>query len=415
MASISHRRTGMSIGRPWSIVIAILYGFALLSLLEDIQRSPVQLSKKQNFNLRHRTNLSRGEPHNETRQIECEGQENNIVGVHASLKITQMLNPAQQQTKSSKFLNTCDSEDFDLLVFQLPKEHCNDSRLHPWSDRCSFSYATRCPDNSQWWTPTIHTEFVNSVFIGGQNSDFGMRAIQFLQLATGEEKYNIDHWRREALLGNAAYAQKCPLPSLFLNNTRVTVKRPRTTVHYFATNTETTTKLLQASKILNWDQFFKVKNFPYFTPDTLDRMFSMARKQPVDMLRIDGESNVYAILKSGKRQFLPKTRYLEFEYNWMAGWTKRKLSETIELLDREGFICYWAGTGGNLWRITDCWQDHYDGKFWSNVACVSRSHDDLVETMETMFQNTIRKGHSITYSNENTVGTDGSVSSWMKA
>ena len=38
-------------------------------------------------------------------------------------------------------------------------------------------------------------------------------------------------------------------------------------------------------------------------------------------------------------------------------------------LDKIGFTCCWAGCG-ELWRITDCWQPHYDGGiFWSNVAC----------------------------------------------
>jgi hypothetical protein len=405
MATISRRRTGMSFGQPWSIVIAILYGCAGLSLFEDMQRSPILSSKKKNCNLRHGKHLTQEEFQNKTTKFEYVSHYNNIGKVNVPSTIPQ--DSFQQRTTSSKFLNTCDLEDLNLLSVQLPKDQCEDSRLHPWSHRCSFSYATRCPDNSQWWTPTIQAGFVNSVFIGGQSSDFGMRAVQLLQLVTGEEKYNIDDWRREAL-GDVADVHQCSYPSL-LNSTRVTVKRSRTTVYFFGTKIETTKKLEQASKNLNWDQFFKVKNFPYFTDDTLDRMFSMVRRQPVDMLRIYGDNNVYAILKSGKRRFLPKTRYLEFEYNWMEGWTKQTLSETVEFLDSEGFVCYWAGTDGNLWRITDCWQDHYDYKFFSTVACVSRSHDDLVDTMETMFQNTIRKGHNITYSN---FGSDGSVSSW---
>ena len=57
-------------------------------------------------------------------------------------------------------------------------------------------------------------------------------------------------------------------------------------------------------------------------------------------------------------------------------------------MDELGFTCYWAGRG-ELWRITGCWQTHYGGAFWSNVACANRRlAPSLLQTMETVFLET---------------------------
>lgn len=60
--------------------------------------------------------------------------------------------------------------------------------------------------------------------------------------------------------------------------------------------------------------------------------------------------------------------------------------------DGGGFVCYWAGRGGKLWRISDCWLDHYDElKEWSNVACVNwKRAPTLAARMEARFLQTIQ-------------------------
>jgi hypothetical protein len=68
---------------------------------------------------------------------------------------------------------------------------------------------------------------------------------------------------------------------------------------------------------------------------------------------------------------------------------KRPLKSVIDYMNGIGFTCYWAGRS-ELWRITDCWQPHYDGSFWSNVACAHRQLAPvLLERMETLFLKTI--------------------------
>jgi hypothetical protein len=62
------------------------------------------------------------------------------------------------------------------------------------------------------------------------------------------------------------------------------------------------------------------------------------------------------------------------------------LKSAISYLDDIGFTCYFPGQQGELWRITDCWQDHYSGIFWSNVACVHRDlAPALFQRMEQIF------------------------------
>ena len=58
-------------------------------------------------------------------------------------------------------------------------------------------------------------------------------------------------------------------------------------------------------------------------------------------------------------------------------------------MDELGFTCYWAGRS-ELWRITGCWQPHYGGAFWSNVACANRRlAPSLLERMERVFLDTL--------------------------
>ena len=65
------------------------------------------------------------------------------------------------------------------------------------------------------------------------------------------------------------------------------------------------------------------------------------------------------------------------------------MKSAIDYMNNIGFTCYWPGQG-ELWRITGCWQPHYDDSFWSNIACAHRKlAPALHERMETLFLKTI--------------------------
>jgi FkbM family methyltransferase len=121
----------------------------------------------------------------------------------------------------------------------------------------------------------------------------------------------------------------------------------------------------------------------------------------IDMISVDVEGFDWPVLLAGAMA-LRRTRYVELEYNWKGAWAEHKLSEVTETMKERGFVCYWAGDAGHLWRITDCWLPHYDLKFWSNVACVNVLLPDTVtpsmaERMEATFLDTMAAGNTLQY------------------
>ena len=101
------------------------------------------------------------------------------------------------------------------------------------------------------------------------------------------------------------------------------------------------------------------------------------------------------MISGGKKSALSRVNYLEFEYNWLPPWKNTPLLGVIDDLDSIGFTCYWAGFNKTIWRITDCWLDHYKIHTWSNIACVNRNAPDVrdvANNMERLFLETIDKG-----------------------
>merc|ERR1711941_6494 len=93
---------------------------------------------------------------------------------------------------------------------------------------------------------------------------------------------------------------------------------------------------------------------PVYTLDTFMSDVLNDTKSIIDHLSIDVEG-FDALVLEGASQTLPRVRYLEFEYNWKGPWLHKSLSALIMYLKQHGFACYWAGTHGHIWRITNCW------------------------------------------------------------
>lgn len=110
--------------------------------------------------------------------------------------------------------------------------------------------------------------------------------------------------------------------------------------------------------------------------------------KPINILSIDTEGFDYEVLFGATNDILRRVEYLEFEYHSVGVWKDHNLSDAVEMLDTNGFTCYWAGMD-RLWRITDCWISHYDAHVWSNVACVNRSVMKLASKMEEIFERTL--------------------------
>ena len=96
----------------------------------------------------------------------------------------------------------------------------------------------------------------------------------------------------------------------------------------------------------------------------------------VDILSIDTEGTDPHVIFAGT-ETLKKTRYLEFEvHRDLEGtpWATTTLQSVIEFLDNLQFDCFWASGKGELFKITQCWNEQYeaDSHCWSNVVCVKR-------------------------------------------
>jgi FkbM family methyltransferase len=137
------------------------------------------------------------------------------------------------------------------------------------------------------------------------------------------------------------------------------------------------------------------ESVPTYKLDTFVQKFVVKEAkqddQPIiiDFLSVDVEGFDWPVLL-GATKTLQSTKYLEFEYHQVGAWKQHKLSTAITSLQQQGFVCYWAGHG-KLWRITDCWMDHYDvSKTWSNVACVNLAlAPTLALRMEGVFLKTL--------------------------
>ena len=109
----------------------------------------------------------------------------------------------------------------------------------------------------------------------------------------------------------------------------------------------------------------------------------------VDVLTIDTEGFDWRVLR-GARSVVARTRYLEFEYHevWGQG---DLLKDAVDYLEELGFVCYFAGRDGRLFKLTHgCWVNElYEVRVWSNVACVHRSESAWLGIMEDYYQKTL--------------------------
>ncbi len=101
-----------------------------------------------------------------------------------------------------KPLEQCTPEQLKTIATQLPPDDCLQFRGKPWMQRCSFTYATRCPD-AIWledFYTNIHSETssikMKSPFFGifiGCNKGFD--AFNALRMGSGNRHFEKSDWR----------------------------------------------------------------------------------------------------------------------------------------------------------------------------------------------------------------------------
>mmetsp|Transcript_34429 Transcript_34429/g.72481 ORF Transcript_34429/g.72481 Transcript_34429/m.72481 type:complete len:318 (-) Transcript_34429:515-1468(-) len=106
----------------------------------------------------------------------------------------------------------CTSDEIDVLRHQLPPTDCVSTKKQPWRQKCSFTYATRCPDNP-WLEDYFHSIHRNRIKLASSTSssnnnndlDFlslfigcnkGMDAVNAMRMGSGNSIFDKEAWRK---------------------------------------------------------------------------------------------------------------------------------------------------------------------------------------------------------------------------
>lgn len=346
-------------------------------------------------------------------------------------------------TKPGVFPPKCPSRDLKKLSQQLPAAGCEANQKKPWRRlACSFSMATTCHD-SIWFkeyyakNPFDSSVVPTSIHVGCNK---GYQAAEFLRLATRDaavynweklqkahqkSKYEVkdgllkssvcpirsDDWESISVPahGNGDARAFCiePFPSTFklLEESMKSLKPPNAfmklsqvviaDIKADVDIPDTDVAGEDGTGLNSWKQKCKkgsdekCTNVPITTlDDWVSEQPGLGPEDPIHFLSLGLEGADPRAL-AGSAKTLPRVQYLEFQYHWLGDWDTHNLQETLESLKTYGMVCYFAG-GKNLWRVTDCWQDHYALKFFSNVACANvNKAPGLVQAMEERFKKTL--------------------------
>lgn len=332
------------------------------------------------------------------------------------------------------FPPTCTKREIDTVKYQLPDFRCKRTARTSFNHHCSFSYATRCHD-AIWFKEQFIRQQNQSVAMAMQDGTvskstailvgctYGIVAANTLRMVSGNPQYKIESWK--SAMGGIADLGVCPVQPFPLSpSSRIT--NDKSVVHCIEVTPSTANNLHNAVQKLGWQDHLVVHNaglimsheslvisegiqIPTYSLDNfVDRHQNSGSNGTVEYLRIAGEEKPFDILLGGSNSLKERIKYLEFEYNSKQSWKDHSLSEAVDLLRTYGFACYWAGSFGNIWRLTDCWLPYYDLKFWSSVACVNLNlAKPLAAKMEAMAMETLQQENDIHFMNERLVGTDG--------
>jgi len=266
-----------------------------------------------------------------------------------------------KQRAAAAGLKQCSSEQLAIINKQLPPDDCESFADRPRTQRCSFSYATRCPDSvwiDEYYTQQLlkrnQKDNTQQPFVGifvGCNK--GMDAINTLRMGSGNSFFNKTNWinamnmstdddgvchqsqpRMEFQLLEDADVKPdsssqvfCiePMPATYraLSNSASTLGYDTNgfTVTHAAMSKEdgivqfpnsTKTGKEQHSMEHCADPNIDCIDIPMYSLDTYVSEF-VSKDLPIDYLSVDVEGFDQDVLLGG-RNTLSRVHYLEFEY-----------------------------------------------------------------------------------------------------
>lgn len=322
-------------------------------------------------------------------------------------------------------IDSCSAARLATIQQQLPSEECLKHRNSPYlyAGSCSFSYATRCPQ-PHWLVNYLKevatTRPRQALQVGSIHQ--GIDSINTMRMLSFNASYDSIKWKETIAKGNSGGTKLCS--SIIDSSFPIPEKGSVSPVnmHLLERDHDRFSQLKLAHQTLSYGDSLRIVNAEMsgierkqqLTDGTIMQHHSLdsyvkqfLKEGPIDFLSLHGGEEP-AILS---RADLSNVQYLEFGYHWKDRWEESQfnLQRIVNRLKDQGLICYWAGTGGNLWRITDCWQNYYDVKVWANIACARATNHGLVRSMEEHFNKTLEQGRAIEYKNRSTAETDGKV------
>jgi FkbM family methyltransferase len=345
----------------------------------------------------------------------------------------------------ASFPPVCTAEQRSIIEQQLPPDLCNQTVRSPWRNKCSFTFATQCPEaiwlQEYYKVKKPNTPAPVAIYVGCNK---GMDAVDTLRMLSGDAFIDKKPWKKQFFTAEKVVPGVCNQENTPSFDVSLVPLRSDARVYCVEAMPKTAVQLSTTALKMGYHGKLIVTNaamsstngmvaFPdeaagtenhgielcqthadrcakvqmYRLDTYVDKYLPEVHKEDttriIDFLSTDVEGFDWEVLKGGDKT-LRRVRYLEFEYNHRGKWQDTLLSTAISTLKEQGFVCYWAGANGNAWRLTDCFLDYYNLKFWSNVACVNtklKNEDDgavfIANRLEELFLQTLAKGDSLQF------------------
>lgn len=362
----------------------------------------------------------------------AEDTHNNALGIAQQAAGMILANAAEADPV---FPPECSAAQMAQLQFQLPAGGCERNKNKAWRrTACSFSMASSCADLvwfKQFYAQNPVSGIFTSIHVGCNK---GYQAVELLAVGSQDPyKYDWKEWKT-AFVGGAPSQvednwESCPHAPVAAG----TDKRPARAYciepvpNIFERLQQTKAKMnfgdelhMQqlvisnvADDILvhnggdkigtegvglgNWQQACSNPNgnpdCTQVAVDSLDHWVTTTDIGPTDPIHYVslGLQGYDYLALVGSARTLKRIHYLELQYHWFGNWGSQSLQDMVVRMKRKHFVCYWAGDN-KLWRITDCYQDHYENRFFANIVCVNvQMAPELAKHMEGIFLKTLEQ------------------------
>lgn len=296
-----------------------------------------------------------------------------------------------QATPPPPLVESCSQTVKDSMKRILPADNCYSE---PFSQGCSFTVATvksGCQDYTKYYRQPMammklsKTPFT-AVLVGFDDNDGA--PMDMLAIGSHDsEKYSMKKWKE-----TVGQDIGCPMSD------ELTYESEKQPARVFVLDEDQSRcdKMNDYKKRAGFtDEEMTVTKITI--PDRTDETCSALDVSTMGdihflRLKISGGRD-YDFLK-GCSTALENVWYIDFGNDWKGKWEtgsmKRLLEQTMS-----SFACYWHGGEGNLFRMTGCWQYHYNFRTWSKVVCVNvklEGSKPIFEKMEEAFMKTVESG-----------------------